>query len=92
MPDIRPVSDMTNKLDEIEKTVQNGIPVYLTDNGYGTMVVLSLESYSQIMDKMGYDASVETILDEAEERARRTDVRYTHEEMYERLRKSLYAE
>ena len=42
MIQIRPVSDLRNKYPEIENIVANGNPVYLTKNGYGTMVVLSL--------------------------------------------------
>ena len=43
MIQIRPVSDLRNKYPEIENIVADGNPVYLTKNGYGTMVVLSLE-------------------------------------------------
>ena len=45
---IRPISDLRNKFTEIEQAVQDGEPVYLTKNGYGTMVVLSLESYEKL--------------------------------------------
>ena len=43
MIQIRPVSDLRNKFPEIETLVNSGNPVYLTKNGYGAMVVLSLE-------------------------------------------------
>ena len=44
MLNIRPVSDLRNKFPEIEQTVlQSGEPVFLTKNGYGSMVLLSLE-------------------------------------------------
>ena len=43
MIQIKPVSDLRNKFSEIETIVNNGEPVYLTKNGYGTMVVLSIE-------------------------------------------------
>ena len=43
MIQIRPVSDLRNKFPEIEAIVNGGKPVYLTKNGYGAMVVLSLE-------------------------------------------------
>ena len=46
MINIRPVSDLRNKFTEIEDTVKQGKPVYLTKNGYGSMVVLSLEQYT----------------------------------------------
>ena len=48
---IRPVSDLQNKLTEIEEIVQHGEPVFLTKNGYGSMVVLSVEQYSALLDR-----------------------------------------
>ena len=63
MIQIRPVSDLRNKYPEIEKAVVGGDPVFLTKNGYGSMVVLSLEAYSRLTD------SVEAALDEADKAA-----------------------
>ena len=49
MMQIRPVSDLRNKFSEIEETVlKNGEPVFLTKNGYGSLVVLSLEQYAEL--------------------------------------------
>ena len=48
MIQIRPVSDLRNKFPEIENLVSDGNPVYLTKNGYGAMVVLSLEQYASL--------------------------------------------
>lgn len=50
MIQIRPVSDLRNKFPDVEKAVACGEPVYLTKNGYGAMVVLSLEAYSRLTD------------------------------------------
>lgn len=50
MVHIRPVSDLRNKFTDIEKCVQGGNPVFLTKNGYGTMVVLSLDLYSRLTE------------------------------------------
>ena len=44
MIQIRPVSDLRNKFTEIESTVKAGSTVYLTKNGYGSMVVMSIET------------------------------------------------
>ena len=45
---IRPVSDLRNSFAEISKTVhESGQPVFLTKNGYGDMVVLSMEAFSK---------------------------------------------
>ena len=84
MMDIRPVSDLRNKFTEIERTVKRGKPVYLTKNGYGSMVVLSLEQYSALTD------DVEKKLDEADKEAALTDVRYTEEEVFQRVKERIH--
>ena len=46
MPHIRPVSDLRNNFAEISKIVhETSEPVFLTKNGYGDMVVMSIEAY-----------------------------------------------
>ena len=77
---IRPVSDLRNRFTEIEDTVKKGHPVYLTKNGYGTMVVLSLEQYSALTD------DIEVKLDEADKAAAADSARYTEEEVFSRVR------
>ena len=81
MIQIRPVSDLRNKFTDIEKAVGGGEPVYLTKNGYGAMVVLSLEAYSRLTD------GVETALDEADRAALDDERRFTHEEVFSNLRR-----
>ncbi|MDR3216399.1 MAG: type II toxin-antitoxin system Phd/YefM family antitoxin [Clostridiaceae bacterium] len=46
MPIIRPVSELRNNFSEIETLTRNQ-PVFLTKNGVGTMVVLSIEDYDK---------------------------------------------
>ena len=84
MLDIRPVSDLRNKFSEIEETVKGGQPVYLTKNGYGSMVVLSLEQYAALTDE------VELRLDEADRAAAADSVRSTEEEVFGRVRNRLH--
>ena len=83
MIQIRPVSDLRNKFPEIEKAVSGGEPVYLTKNGYGSMVVLSIEAYSELIDL------TETALDEADIAAKKDTTRYSHEEVFSRLQRRL---
>ena len=80
MIQIRPVSDLRNKFPEIETLVNKGDPVYLTKNGHGAMVVMNLEKYADITDDL------EMKLDEADFAAEMSDVRYTHEEVFARLK------
>lgn len=87
MISIRPVSDLRNKFPEIEELVQkSGEPVYLTKNGYGSMVLMSIEQYSALTD------SLERRLDEAD-RAAETDCRrFTADEVFSRARRRIHAE
>ena len=80
MMQIRPVSDLRNKFPEIEGVVREGNPVFLTKNGYGSMVVMSLERYAELID------DIEMKMDEADRVADSSDVRYSHEEVFSRLR------
>ena len=81
MINIRPVSDLRNKFTEIENEVKQGQPVYLTKNGYGSMVVLSLEQYAALTDE------IEIKLDEADKAATADGARYTEDEVFNRVRK-----
>ena len=83
MMQIRPVSDLRNKYTEIEKCVNEGNPVYLTKNGYGTMVVLSLEAYSRLIDP------IERALDEADYLAATDQRRMSHEEVFGGIKRKL---
>ena len=85
MLQIRPVSDLRNKFSDIEKIVNAGEPVYLTKNGYGAMVVLSLEEYSKLTD------SAELALDKTDKAAGESNVRMSHEDVFGNLRGKLNA-
>lgn len=83
MIQIRPVSDLRNRFPEIESVVNGGQPVYLTKNGYGTMVVMSLEHYSQLTE------NIEAKLDEADKEAAESSVRLSHDELFGNVRRRL---
>ena len=77
MINIRPVSDLRNKFPEIEEIVVNSnSPVFLTKNGYGTMVLMSVEQYSALTE------DIEHKLDEADETAEKSDVRYSASKVF----------
>lgn len=80
MINIRPVSDLRNNFTEIESIVKQGEPVYLTKNGYGTMVVMDLQQYAALTD------NIELRLDEADRAAEADDVRYAAEDVFNRAR------
>ena len=81
MINIRPVSDLRNKFPEIEETVmESNEPVFLTKNGYGTMVLLSIEQYSALTD------DTEHKLDQADAAAAKSDKRCSADEVFSRVR------
>ena len=88
MPSIRPVSDLRNHFAEITKEVYaKNEPVFLTKNGVGSIVVMSMEAY----EARRYDSEVYDRLREAELQARETDERRSHEEVMDKARNRLRA-
>lgn len=84
MIQIRPISDLRNKFSEIEQIVtKTAQPVFLTKNGYGSMVVMSIEQYSEMTEY------IEEKLDEADKQAENTAKRYSHEEVFSKIRGKL---
>ena len=80
---IRPVSDLRNNFADISKTVhETARPVFLTKNGYGDMVVLSMEAY----EKMQFDSEVYFKLKEAEQEAELTNKRYSSADVLRAMR------
>jgi prevent-host-death family protein len=86
MLQIRPVSDLRNNFADISKIVhETAQPVFLTKNGYGDMVVMSFEAY----EKLQFESEIYFKLKEAEMQARLTNQRFSHKEVFNRLRQTL---
>lgn len=83
MPQIRPVSDLRNNFAEISRVVhETEEPVFLTKNGYGDMVVMSMEMYERKL----FGSEVYFKLREAELEAKSTDKRFSHKEVFAELK------
>ena len=82
---IRPVSDLRNNFAEISKTVhETAKPVFLTKNGYGDMVVLSMEAYENLQ----FDSEVYFKLKEAEREAEITEKRYSSKDVLKAMKEA----
>ena len=103
MINIRPVSDLRNKYPEIEELIlKEDEAVYLTKNGYGSMVVMSIEKYADLMNKIDVERAIEAkfgnvdiekILDEMDKEIANPDTEFmTHEEVFAKLRRKLSEE
>lgn len=74
----RPVSDLRNRFSEVEEDVlSKGKPVFLSKNGYSSMVLLSMEQYEELA------------LDEADRAADLSDTRYSADEVFSRVRRRI---
>jgi prevent-host-death family protein len=53
MPIIKPISDLRNKANEISKLAHTSQePIFITKNGEGNMVVMSMAHYAQMLMKI----------------------------------------
>ena len=62
---IRPVTDLRNHYSDVENDIQNG-PVFLTKNGYGASVLVSIQyfqSHLAMQDVYAHVAKAETEID-----------------------------
>ena len=58
MPQIRPITDLrnTNEISEICHAKRE--PVFITKNGYGDLVVMSIETYEELVEVRKVDAAI----------------------------------
>lgn len=83
---IRPVSDLRNHFADISKTVhETAQPVFLTKNGYGDMVVLSMEAFESLQ----FESEVYLKLKEAERQAAASDKRYSTQEVLSAMKDAI---
>ena len=86
---IRPVSDLRNNFADISKLVhETSKPVFLTKNGYGDMVVLSMEAYENLQ----LESDIYFKLREAEREAEMTDKRYSSKDVLKAMKAAIGGE
>ena len=86
MPIIRPISDLETSLSEIAKVVhETDEPVFLTNNGYGDMVVMSINNW----EEMNFENEIYQKLVEAQAEARSNPRRLSHDEVFGPLRQKI---
>ena len=62
MPQIRPITDLRNTTEISELCHAKREPLFITKNGYGDLVVMSIEAYEELVDI----ARIDTAINEAE--------------------------
>ncbi len=62
MPQIRPITDLRNTTEISELCHAKREPLFITKNGYGDLVVMSIETYEEMVET----AQADTAISEAE--------------------------
>ncbi len=59
MPQIIPIKDLKNTSDISELCHKSDEPIYITKNGYGDMVIMSMEFYENAMRRLSTYRDIE---------------------------------
>ena len=58
MPQIRPITDLRNTTEISELCHAKREPLFITKNGYGDLVVMSIETYEEMVDIARIDPAI----------------------------------
>ncbi len=58
MPQIRPITDLRNTNEISELCHASPEPIFITKNGYGDLVVMSIEAYEAMVENAEVDRSI----------------------------------
>lgn len=58
MPRIRPITDLRNTTEISELCHARREPLFITKNGYGDLVVMSIEAYEEMIETTKTDAAI----------------------------------
>ena len=58
MPQIIPITELRNTSDILEKCHSSLEPIFITKNGFGDLVIMSMETYDSIMENSAIDNAI----------------------------------
>lgn len=58
MPQIRPITDLRNTTEISNACHAKREPVFITKNGYGDLVVMSIETYEELLETAAADRAI----------------------------------
>jgi len=86
MPIIKPISDLRNNFTEISELChREGQPVFITKNGTGDLVVMSIAKYEQMEAQLDLYQK----LGMAQYESSSNGTRYSHEDVMKKLRQKI---
>jgi len=83
MPQIRPITDLRNTTEISELCHAKREPLFITKNGYGDLVIMSIEAYEELIEM----TKIDTAIIEAEKELERDGVLLDAREALTALRK-----
>ena len=75
MPRIIPIRDLRDTTKISEMCNASPEPIFVTKNGYGDLVVLSIEAYEELIDTLQTDAAIREAEQEIENGGKLVDAR-----------------
>lgn len=60
MPQIIPIKDLKNTAEISDMCHKTNEPIYITKNGYGDMVIMSMENYENVMNRLAIYRDIAT--------------------------------
>ena len=58
MPQIRPITDLRNTTEISKLCNSKKEPVFITKNGYGDLVIMSIATYDSLLDTIATDSAI----------------------------------
>lgn len=58
MPEIRPITDLRDTNEISELCHKKNEPIFITKNGYGDLVVMSIEAYEEMIEAKEIDLAI----------------------------------
>lgn len=58
MPQIKPITDLRNTTEISELCHAKKEPIFITKNGYGDLVVMSIEAYEELIETIKTDTAI----------------------------------
>ncbi len=86
MPQIKPITDLRNTTEISELCHAKKEPIFITKNGYGDLVVMSIEAYEELIETIKNDSAIH----EAEKEFERDGVLLDAKESLSALRRKYF--
>ena len=80
MPQIIPIKDLKNTSEISDICKKTKEPIYITKNGYGDMVIMSMDTYEEMMKQLSMYRDIE-ISEQQIEKGQIKDARHALEEL-----------